>query len=495
MKNMWRYSKGIIITIMLLIVFPFSAWAGETQQCKIVLSSYQVLNVFISPNFAADKTVFAFIEEYPDYQSKASNLPKEKVLCRSRDGGVTWEKIKWYVKDNNVYKNSMDVLPFDMTFMPDGSLLLAGQFRDTNKYFLCYSKDGGGKWETLEENQYFEQNIPLYNLETEGNNLLGAFNSGLAVSKDGGETWSNAILPTALTEDGALTVLDANTFFVINSGGNLLARDDEKGKWRDTGISLYGTVSQKGKVTAASTSAEDSIIVGFNPAITAGIYVSKDNGENWKKCDDNVLGRVLNLTAAPGGYIFAVTPEKNLLVSSNYGTDWEALTTKIFGEIKDIKCAASGNTIVVLVVTNDNLYRMEYQKPQQNQNTVPANTTIKFIVGRNSYTVGENAIGMDAASFLENERMYVPVRYLGNALGATIKWDEGTQTVTLYKGSVEVNLVINNNEIIVNGQSKNIDTVPIERSGRVYIPARFVAEAFGYQVAWDEETETVNVTK
>lgn len=497
--------RGLIVGLGFLTIlcffhaFSLSSWADETQQYKIVLSSQKINEMFISPNFATDKTIFALIDEYTDYQYPASNLPKEKLLCRSKDGGITWEKVKWSVKDKNIYKNSMDMIPYDMIFMPDGSLRLAGQFRDTNKYFICISKDGGNNWETFEENQYFKQTIALYNMEVMGNKLLGVFDTGLAVSEDGGRTWGNIILPQVLTKNGALAVLDKNTFFVITRSGDFWARDDNSGKWRDTGIRLYGTVSQKGKVAAALGSSGDSIIVGCNPGTIAGVYVSKDHGGMWNKCDESVLGRIVNMTAAPNGLIFAVTPENSILVSDNYGTTWRTLTKTIYGDISNIECATSGSSTVVFVVGIDNLYRIEYQKSKPNQDPVSAIPNkvaiIKFMVGRNAYTVGERANGMDATPYIENGRAYVPVRYLGNALGAETKWEEGTQTVTLYKGNIEVNLVLNSNKIMINGQNKEIDVAAVERNRRTYLPARFVAEAFGYQVMWDEKLQTVSITR
>ncbi|WP_109207849.1 stalk domain-containing protein [Moorella sp. Hama-1] len=123
-----------------------------------------------------------------------------------------------------------------------------------------------------------------------------------------------------------------------------------------------------------------------------------------------------------------------------------------------------------------------------------------FIVGDRSYTVvssGKQQVKeMDAAPFIENDRTYVPVRYLAYALGMTdngISWDEKTATVKLTMGGVTVTLIIGDTNGYINGRAKSIGVAPLLRNGRTYLPARFVAEAFGFQVNWEATSQTVNV--
>ncbi|MGB9781869.1 MAG: copper amine oxidase N-terminal domain-containing protein [Moorellaceae bacterium] len=96
---------------------------------------------------------------------------------------------------------------------------------------------------------------------------------------------------------------------------------------------------------------------------------------------------------------------------------------------------------------------------------------------------------MDVKTFTENGRAYVPVRYLAYALGVAEKdvtWDEASQTVTLCMEGTTVKLQVGNKTIYVNGQAKQMDVAPLLRDGRVFLPVRFVAEAFGYEVYyWD----------
>jgi hypothetical protein len=124
-----------------------------------------------------------------------------------------------------------------------------------------------------------------------------------------------------------------------------------------------------------------------------------------------------------------------------------------------------------------------------------AQAPVQFVVGQQAYTVGSTVYNTDAAAFAENGRTLVPVRYLGAALGATTNWDAATKTVTLTAGNTVVTLVIGQNSITINGQATPIDSAPLIRDGRTYIPVRSVAEAFGCAIGWDQATQTVSITQ
>lgn len=122
------------------------------------------------------------------------------------------------------------------------------------------------------------------------------------------------------------------------------------------------------------------------------------------------------------------------------------------------------------------------------------------------FTVGENqffkngqteGIEMDTVPFIKQGRTYVPVRFLGQSLGisaADIQWDSVGRQAILVKGSQSVILTVAKDEIIVNGKTKKIDAAPLLKDGRVYLPARFVAEVFDHRVTWNAVTQTVAVS-
>ncbi|MGD0152320.1 MAG: stalk domain-containing protein [Thermacetogeniaceae bacterium] len=125
-----------------------------------------------------------------------------------------------------------------------------------------------------------------------------------------------------------------------------------------------------------------------------------------------------------------------------------------------------------------------------------------FVVGSKTYLVDGQAYQMDVAPFAAGGRVYVPVRYLVQAFGldaAGISWNASSQTVVLppnQKGTA-YRLQIGNKNIyqIESGGSASVvetmDAAPVIRDGRAYLPARYIAELFGYQVSWDAASGAV----
>lgn len=121
-----------------------------------------------------------------------------------------------------------------------------------------------------------------------------------------------------------------------------------------------------------------------------------------------------------------------------------------------------------------------------------------FVVGESQYTNNGVTVAMDVASFIQNNRTYVPVRFLANALGVTdenIAWNEGARTVTLTGANTVVKLTVGSNVITTSTGTVTADVPVIVKDNRTYLPARFVANAFGADVAWDAATRTVTITR
>jgi len=107
---------------------------------------------------------------------------------------------------------------------------------------------------------------------------------------------------------------------------------------------------------------------------------------------------------------------------------------------------------------------------------------------------------MDVAPIIYEERTLLPIRYVAEALGAEVSWNESEQKVTITFKDIVIELWISKNNAKVNGVYKFIDpenpkvTPIIIPPGRTMLPIRFIAENMGCKVDWDANLREVKVT-
>ena len=95
---------------------------------------------------------------------------------------------------------------------------------------------------------------------------------------------------------------------------------------------------------------------------------------------------------------------------------------------------------------------------------------------------------------VHNGRVLVPLRAIFEAVGATVEWNNTTKTATAKKGNTTIVLISGEDTARINGQPVALDQPGIVVSGRTLAPLRFVGEAFGGNVRWDETSKTVYIT-
>ncbi|BCJ88173.1 copper amine oxidase N-terminal domain-containing protein [Effusibacillus dendaii] len=92
----------------------------------------------------------------------------------------------------------------------------------------------------------------------------------------------------------------------------------------------------------------------------------------------------------------------------------------------------------------------------------------------------------------QDGRTMVPVRFVSQQLGAYVNWDQYSQKVTI-TGNKTIQIQVGQSFINVDGQRVQMDTQAELTKDRVFIPARFIGEALGAQVNWDGQTVSFQV--
>lgn len=91
----------------------------------------------------------------------------------------------------------------------------------------------------------------------------------------------------------------------------------------------------------------------------------------------------------------------------------------------------------------------------------------------------------DAKPFVdESERTQIPIRALAEMLDFNVEWNGNELKAVLTKNDITIIIQIGSREIQKNGQKISMDTTAKVINDRTYIPLRYIAEALGYEVLW-----------
>lgn len=98
-----------------------------------------------------------------------------------------------------------------------------------------------------------------------------------------------------------------------------------------------------------------------------------------------------------------------------------------------------------------------------------------------------------AAPEQANNRVLVPLRGVFEAMGAQVEYHPAAGRISAARGDTRVELTIGSLHATVNGQDRTLDVPAQLHSDRTLVPLRFVSEALGAEVHWDEAQRAVSI--
>jgi Copper amine oxidase N-terminal domain len=106
--------------------------------------------------------------------------------------------------------------------------------------------------------------------------------------------------------------------------------------------------------------------------------------------------------------------------------------------------------------------------------------------------VNGNTMQFDQPPIEQAGRIFVPLRGVFEQLGASVVYQNGTINAT--GNGRNISLQIGSTNATINGQPQTLDSPPFVQGSRTLVPLRFVAQALGANVDWNNGTSTVTIT-
>lgn len=116
-----------------------------------------------------------------------------------------------------------------------------------------------------------------------------------------------------------------------------------------------------------------------------------------------------------------------------------------------------------------------------------------FAADEISVFINGRKISFDVPPAKISGRTMVPLRGIFEGLGAEVKWEAATMTITAKRGDTEVKLTLGDKNAYINGNLNILDVPPAKVSGRTMVPLRFVGEAFKAEVKWVGATKSIYI--
>lgn len=118
--------------------------------------------------------------------------------------------------------------------------------------------------------------------------------------------------------------------------------------------------------------------------------------------------------------------------------------------------------------------------------TVTSNNEISILLDSKKMNFTQSPV-------IENGTTLVPMRAIFETMGASVDWDNETKTVTSVKDNTTIKLTLDSTSAIVNDKEISLAVPAKLINGNTMVPLRFVSESLGAEVKWDGESKTVTI--
>ena len=123
---------------------------------------------------------------------------------------------------------------------------------------------------------------------------------------------------------------------------------------------------------------------------------------------------------------------------------------------------------------------------------LPKNT-IKLNVYKKQATLNDKSYTLEQAPTIVNDNTLVPLRFVTEALGGNVKWDDKERKVTVLRGDKLIDLWIDNADLLVNGDRVTAEVSPKIMNNVTMVPLRLISEKLGFKVGWEPKNYGITI--
>lgn len=167
-----------------------------------------------------------------------------------------------------------------------------------------------------------------------------------------------------------------------------------------------------------------------------------------------------------------------------------------------VNVAADGSFSIMYMFPKEGLNTVEVTSTDAAGNSATANTPVTYVartlirlqVANRTAMINDATKALQAAPINVKGVVMAPLRFIGEAFGATVEWEPVFRIVRLQLASTTIYLQVGYNYASVNGRRIMLQGLPSIINGTTMVPIRFISEAFNAQVVWSAPTRGIEIT-
>ncbi len=132
-------------------------------------------------------------------------------------------------------------------------------------------------------------------------------------------------------------------------------------------------------------------------------------------------------------------------------------------------------------------YKVSWNAKTNTMELKSANPTVKVTVGSKTAYVNGKKVTMDAAPIMYKDRAHIPLTFVQKYFNYTTTYDKVKNLITISKKAAPTG------GMYILGKKVNTTDLPVVQNDTVYIPLRHVGEGLGYKVTWAEAAKTMDL--
>ncbi len=101
----------------------------------------------------------------------------------------------------------------------------------------------------------------------------------------------------------------------------------------------------------------------------------------------------------------------------------------------------------------------------------------------------------DYPPIMINDRVMLPLRKIFELFAMQVDWLAESDTAVIHDENWKIEVTANHTVAKVNGEETELDVPATVLKDRMYVPVRFLAESIGAQVDWENESQTVIIKR